>query len=64
MDYPNIKKLLDEQGKSRYQLKEALNSRYKIIDKYMNQTATSIHFKTLKGMAEFFNCEVSDLFKD
>lgn len=63
MTYLDIERLLKEQGKSKYQLVEALDSNYTIVNNMLNRKTASIYLKTIDRLCEFFHCEPGELFK-
>lgn len=63
MAYLDIERLLKEQNKSKYQLVEALDTNYTIVNNMIEKKTASIYMKTIDKLCEFFNCQPSDLIK-
>ncbi len=63
MAYLDIERLLMEQNKSKYQLVEALDSNYTIVNNMINRKTASIYMKTIDKLCDFFECEPGDLIK-
>jgi len=58
----NVQQLLDQKGKSRYWLVKEMQSTYKSIDKYCDNTATGIELETIRKLCAILECEPNDLF--
>ncbi len=63
MAYLDIERLLKEQNKSKYQLVEALDSNYTIVNNMIDRKTASIYMKTIDKLCDFFDCEPGDLIK-
>jgi len=61
MVYLNIKKILEEKGKSKYWLVTQMNSDYVTIGAMMENQTTSIHFETIDKLCSILECEPKDL---
>lgn len=63
MAYLDIERLLKEQHKSKYQLVEALDTNYTIVNNMINRKTASVYMKTIDRLCDFFNCTPGDLIK-
>jgi transcriptional regulator with XRE-family HTH domain len=60
----NIRKLLSSKNFSQQDLANHINKTRQAINFYLSDKSSSIPLETLEQIAEFFDVEVSDLFKE
>lgn len=58
----NVKQLLDNSKKSKYWLKNYLETDYATLNKMLRNETKLISFKMLEGLCNAFDCEPNDLF--
>lgn len=63
MVYINIKELLKEKGKTKYQLIKNMEGSYQSISHMMNNETTGIKFETIEKLCKLLECTPNDLFK-
>lgn len=57
----NVKKLMEEQGISRYRLQQLTNWNYKRINAFFFNRVISINVNELETLCNIFNCELNEL---
>lgn len=58
-----LKKLLEENQRTKYWLVKNLNGDYKTVDNMVENKSTGIKFDTIDKLCDIFNCEPGDLFE-
>lgn len=62
MIYLNIKKILEEKGKTKYWLVKEMESGYQVISDMMNNKTKGIKFETIEKLCKVLECTPNDLF--
>jgi len=62
MLYLNIENLLEQKGKSKYWLVQALGSNYTVINNMIENRTTGMNFDTIEKLCKLLECTPNDLF--
>ena len=58
----NVQQLLQEKNKSRYWLVKQMQTSYSSVNKYCDNTSTSLELETIEKLCAVLECEPNDLF--
>ena len=58
----NVQKLLDEKGKTRYWLVKKMQTTYKTVNKFCDNTLTGLQLETIEKLCSILDCTPNDLF--
>ena len=58
----NVQQLLQEKNRSRYWLVKQMQTSYGSVNKYCDNTSTSLELETIEKLCAVLECEPNDLF--